>query len=421
MSEVDILIGAQWGDEGKGKWVDILSEHKDIVARFQGGNNAGHTLYIDGKKVVLHQLPSGIFRDGKISALLSGVVINPTQLASEIAFVSKDIKINHENLWISDKSHVVTPFNIYDDEVSENLSQSPIGTTKRGIGPTYRDKVNRSGLRMHSYIDDHLRHEWVQSQIQSCEEFEKHYKEHQDIWNEFHAAAAAIKPFVMNAESRIRQALKANKSLLLEGAQGTLLDVSHGTYPYVTSSTTVSSGALTSLGISPKKITNILGVAKAYTTRVGEGPFPTELHNDHGRLLAEKGHEFGATTNRPRRCGWFDAVAMKYACEINGLDYILLNKIDILDGFETLKIATSYKHPTLGQIDEFPSDHKILKECEPVYETLEGWEGQIPDEADYDSLPKELKAYCNRIEQLCETKINLIGTGPYRDNYIQKH
>ena len=418
MSEVDILVGAQWGDEGKGKWVDILSEKKDMIARFQGGNNAGHTLYIDGKKVVLHQLPSGIFRANKKSALLSGVVINPIQLAEEIESVGTLTDTNPNNLWISDKAHLVTPFNIFQDEQNEQASSSPIGTTKRGIGPAYRDKIDRSGLRMHTYVDEKNREEWFSFQCSSSKAFKAHYENNKEIWQKFSEAAHKIKPYVMPAEEKIRRLLKENKSLLLEGAQGTLLDISHGTYPYVTSSSTISSGALTSLGISPRKITNILGVAKAYVTRVGEGPLPTELHDEVGKQLAEKGHEFGATTNRPRRCGWFDAVAMKYACEVNGLDSILLNKIDILDGFSEIKIATAYKHKTYGNLKDFPSDYRVLAECEPVYETHPGWNNNIPTTGGFFDMPNEAQNYCKRIAELCETKISFIGTGPMRNNFI---
>lgn len=418
MSEVHILVGAQWGDEGKGKWVDILSAQKDIVARFQGGNNAGHTLYVNEEKIILNQLPSGIFQDQKVSALLSGVVVNPVQLALEIESVADKVSLNPDNLWISEKAHVITPYHIYLDEKNENQSATPIGTTKRGIGPTYSNKIDRTGIRMISYIDDAYRKEWLHHLLESSPEFRESYEKNKQPWQEFDQAAIKLKPYVQAAEQRVRNELKKGKSLMLEGAQGTLLDISHGTYPFVTSSSTISGGAISSIGMDPRKITKIYGIAKAYVTRVGEGPFPTELKDEVGRRLGEKGHEFGANTKRPRRCGWFDAVAMKYAAEVNGFDVVLLNKMDILSGFEELKIATAYKHHELGLLNEFPSDVRILAECEPVYETLPGFSEQIPESGPFESLPANAKAYCRRIEDICGIKIGMIGTGPKRNDYI---
>ena len=418
MSQVHILVGAQWGDEGKGKWVDILSAHKDIVARFQGGNNAGHTLYVNEEKIVLNQLPSGIFQEKKVSALLSGVVVNPVQLALEIDSVADKVSLNADNLWISEKAHVITPYHIYLDQKNESQSATPIGTTKRGIGPTYSDKIERTGIRMISYIDDDHRRQWLSHLLDSSPEFKQSYEENKKPWEEFDQAAKKLKPFVQAAEQRVRNELKNGKSLMLEGAQGTLLDISHGTYPFVTSSSTISGGAISSLGMDPRKITKIYGIAKAYVTRVGEGPFPTELHDDVGRKLGEKGHEFGANTKRPRRCGWFDAVAMRYAAEVNGFDVVLLNKMDILSGFEELKIATAYKHHKLGTLTEFPSDVRILAECVPVYESLPGFSEQIPETGTFKDLPKNAQDYCKRIEELCGIKIDMIGTGPKRNDFL---
>ncbi|MFK7828007.1 MAG: adenylosuccinate synthase [Oligoflexales bacterium] len=418
MSQVHILVGAQWGDEGKGKWVDILSAHKDIVARFQGGNNAGHTLYINEEKIVLHQLPSGIFQKRKVLALLSGVVINPVQLALEIDSVADKVTLNADNLWISEKAHVITPYHIYLDQKNESQSATPIGTTKRGIGPTYSDKIERTGIRMISYIDDAHRKEWLAHLLDSSCEFRQSYEENKQPWEEFEQAAEKLKPFVQAAEQRVRNELKNSKSLMLEGAQGTLLDISHGTYPFVTSSSTISGGAISSLGMDPRKVTKIYGIAKAYVTRVGEGPFPTELKDDVGKKLGDKGHEFGATTNRPRRCGWFDAVAMRYAAEVNGFDVVLLNKMDILSGFEELKIATAYKHPNLGILKEFPSDERILAACEPIYESVPGFIEEIPETGSFNDLPENARAYCKRIEELCDIKIGMVGTGPKRNDYI---
>ena len=418
MSQVHILVGAQWGDEGKGKWVDILSSDKDIVARFQGGNNAGHTLYVNNEKIVLHQLPSGIFQKQKVSALLSGVVVNPVQLALEIDSVADKVTLDADNLWISEKAHVITPYHIYLDQKNESQSATPIGTTKRGIGPTYSNKIDRTGIRMISYIDEAHRKEWLSHLLESSPEFKRSYEENAQPWKEFEQAAEKLKPFVQAAEQRVRNELKNGKSLMLEGAQGTLLDISHGTYPFVTSSSTISGGAISSLGMDPRKVTKIYGIAKAYVTRVGEGPFPTELKDEIGKKLGEKGHEFGATTNRPRRCGWFDAVAMRYAAEVNGFDVVLLNKMDILSGFAELKIATAYKHPQLGILNEFPSDVRILEACEPIYETLPGFMEDLPETGSFGDIPDNAKAYCKRIEELCDIRIGMIGTGPKRNDYI---
>lgn len=419
-ANVMVLVGAQWGDEGKGKWVDILSKNSEIVARFQGGNNAGHTLYIEGEKIVLHQLPSGIFQEKRSAALLSGVVINPVQLAEEINKVSHKTTLNKDNLWISEKAHVITPYNIYKDTVKEENSQNPIGTTKRGIGPTYSDKIDRSGLRMLTYIDQKERKRWMEQMSVQCSDFRISLEKDYEAWRQFEEAAETLKDYVQETESKIRTKVwEQGSSLLLEGAQGSLLDISHGTYPFVTSSTTTSGGAVTSLGMDPRKIDRIYGVAKAYITRVGEGPFPTELVDDEvGRYLAKKGHEFGATTNRPRRCGWFDTVAMRYSASINGFDSIFLNKMDILSGLKELKVAVAYHHPTLGRLTEFPSSMKIIAECKPEYETLPGWDEEIPKQGKFEDLPQAAQNYVKYIEEVSRVKVSMIGSGPGREDFI---
>ena len=417
MSHVTVLVGSQWGDEGKGKWVDVLSKDSDIIARFQGGNNAGHTLYINGEKVVLHQLPSGVFQPGKISSLLSGVVINPVQLVSEIDDIRKLTQLDKNNFWVSEKAHIISPYHIYLDKKFEASASSSIGTTQRGIGPTYSEKINRTGLRVSSYIDDKKRKAWKDAMLESSESFRQFYEMQQSEWDEFEAAASDISVFVTQAEKRIRDALKS-KSLLLEGAQGTLLDINHGTFPYVTSSSTIAGGAVISLGIDPRKISKIYGIAKAYVTRVGKGPFPTELEDDIGKKLGSKGQEFGATTQRPRRCGWFDAVAMRYAAEVNGLDSIFLNKMDILTGFSELKIAHSYKHPRLGTITNFPADYDTLNECQPVYQSYEGWSKEIPREGNKTDLPEEAIRYIQGIEEHSGVKVSMVGSGPHRNDFL---
>jgi adenylosuccinate synthase len=418
MTNVTIVVGAQWGDEGKGKWIDFLAGDADLVARFQGGNNAGHTLYVRGERVVLHQIPSGIFNDEKISATTAGVVINPVQLMTEIKRVLNYTAVNPEKLWLSARSHVITPWHVYLDTQFEESSKSPIGTTKRGIGPTYADKANRTGLRLGDYINPIKLHAWISQRVELEPKFKIFYEKEKSQWTEFAAAAAEIAPFVCDSETRIRQKVREGKRVLLEGAQAALLDIDHGTYPYVTSSSTTAGGGIASLGIAPKRVGAVYGVAKAYLTRVGEGPVPTELTDSIGEELRRKGHEYGSTTNRPRRCGWFDAVAMAYAAEVNGFDGIFLNKMDILTGFPTLKIAVAYRHPKLGIMREFPSDLEILAEVTPVYEEYPGWTSAIPTSGLISSMPKEAVAYVRAIEKHSGVKVLRIGSGPNRDHAL---
>ncbi|MCX6119106.1 MAG: adenylosuccinate synthase [Proteobacteria bacterium] len=417
--QVSVVVGAQWGDEGKGKWVDVLAKKSQIVARFQGGNNAGHTLWIEGTKYVLHQIPSGIFQKGLISAMAGGVVVHPVGLVGEIEKMRGVVAITPENLWISARSHVITPWHIHLDGVREEKSSSPIGTTKRGIGPTYSDKASRSGIRMGTYIDPHRRKEWMDTMAAANFDFAIHVKTHPTVWQEFQNAAEKIAPFCCDAETRIRAAIREGKNVLLEGAQGTLLDIDHGTYPFVTSSNTAAAGACTSIGLPPHKINAVYGIAKAYVTRVGSGPFPTELLDDVGALIAKKGNEFGATTGRPRRCGWFDAVAFRYSADINGYAGVIINKMDILTGIPTLKICTHYTHPTLGTIKEFPWDWKILENVTPHYESFPGWEEDISKMKHARDLPKNAIQFLRAIEEATGTKIKWVGTGPGREDMLE--
>ena len=419
-SKVTIVVGAQWGDEGKGKWVDIFAETADVVARYQGGNNAGHTIFIEGTKYVLHQIPSGIFRKNQICALASGVVVNPSELVKEMEKVKATAQVTPDRLWLSARAHVITPWHVYLDGKKENAAKEAIGTTKRGIGPTYSEKAARTGIRMGHYVDQHARGQWLEQMNASEDGFAAFFKTSQPQWEEFFGAAAALAPFVCDAESRLRAAIKAGKNLLLEGAQGTLLDLDHGTYPFVTSSSTAAAGACTSLGMSPKNITDIYGIAKAYATRVGAGPFPTELFDDAGKHMATLGKEFGATTGRPRRCGWFDAVAMRYAIDINGFDGIILNKMDILTGLKELKIAVAYSHPELGTIKELPWDAAILNACKPIYETYPGWSEQISASGKMDDLPANARAYVDAVEKACGAKVTMVGTGPNRHEALYR-
>jgi adenylosuccinate synthase len=416
-ANVNVLIGAQWGDEGKGKWIDILADQSDIIARYQGGNNAGHTLVVDGQKVVLHQIPSAIFHN-KISALTAGVVVNPGELVAEMNKVAKiGTQFGPHNLWLSARCHVITPWNIYLDETSETKSANPIGTTKRGIGPTYSEKILRTGIRLGEYVDDTLRQKWFDSMSRDNERFVAFTKSHPDKWEAFHASARNLKPFVCDAEHKIREAITKNKKILLEGAQGALLDIDHGTYPYVTSSHTGLGGAVSGIGFSPFQIGRIIGVAKAYSTRVGHGPFPTELDDAVGDHLSSKGNEFGATTGRKRRCGWIDCVSLGYSCRLNGITELVLNKLDILSGVDEIKIATHYRNAAGETIAHFPWDiqHQTYT---PVYESMKGWSAEIENVTKFEDLPQEAKKYIQRVEQILNVPTTMVGVGPARSHSI---
>jgi adenylosuccinate synthase len=419
-SDVTILVGAQWGDEGKGKWIDVLAESADLVVRYQGGNNAGHTLYVQGEKVVLHQLPSGIFHPKQLSALAAGVVVNPEALVQEMQKIEGKAKVTPDRLWISGRAHVITPWHIHVDTQREAGATLKIGTTKRGIGPTYSDKASRTGLRLGHYVDNQARGRWMAQMAELSPAFKQHVDQHPELWQSFAAAAAKIKPFICDAELKIRQMAQAGKKLLLEGAQGTLLDIDHGTYPYVTSSSTGAGGAIQSIGLSPKYVTRLIGIAKGYVTRVGEGPFPTELRDEVGQLIAKKGNEFGATTGRPRRVGWMDAVALRYVAEVNGLDGIVLNKMDILTGLEEVKICTAYKHPKHGVLTDLPWDTELISECEPVYESFPGWQEEIPQTGVIQDLPPNARAFVEAVEKHGQTKVLMVGTGPHREHALYR-
>ncbi|WP_141735267.1 adenylosuccinate synthase [Oligoflexus tunisiensis] len=418
MGNVTILVGAQWGDEGKGKWIDIMADSADIVTRYQGGNNAGHTLYVDGQKVVLHQIPSGIFHPGKISALSTGVVVNPHQLVEEMRKVSPFVKLTPERLWLSARAHVISPWHIHLDGKKEAESAQPIGTTKRGIGPTYAEKANRTGLRLGDFINPDRRARWYHLMQQSVQGFVTHREVYREDWLRFEEAAEQLADFICDAELRVRKAIESGRKVLLEGAQGALLDINHGTYPYVTSSETAAGGAFASLGFSPKRIDKIYGVAKAYVTRVGEGAFPTELKCETGLLIATRGKEFGATTGRPRRCGWLDAVALRYSAQISGYDGIILNKMDILTDLPEVKVCVAYEHPKLGRIEDFPWDHEVLAACTPVYKTFAGWKEEMPRTGRMADLPANARKYVDGVEEILGYPISMVGTGVNRQDAL---
>ena len=417
MSTVSILIGSQWGDEGKGKWIDCLAKNYDIIARFQGGNNAGHTLFFQEKKLVLHQLPSGILNKEKLAVLLAGVVVDPVQLQYEINSLQKLIPISPERLWISGAAHVITPFHIFLDNQSENTGQNPIGTTRKGIGPTYRFRVDRIGLSMADYVCPKRRQAWLDHSRNASRQFDKHVVDNPQSWQEFEEGGHFFQDYVVPAEQLVRSKLFKGSSLLFEGAQGVMLDVIHGTYPFVTSSSTIAGGAIASLGIDPRRVDQIIGVAKAYVTRVGEGPLPSEIFDETGDRLRDQGKEFGSTTSRPRRCGWFDAVAMRYAVQLNGLDTLILNKMDVLAGFNEVKIATAYSHITAGITETYNNTSFRLDEVKPIYETLPGWD-TVVEGSDSSTLSPNALHFIHRLEKLCGVAVSMVGYGPRKSEFV---
>lgn len=418
-----VCIGAQWGDEGKGKIVDILSEKADMVIRYAGGNNAGHTVIVGDDTYILHLIPSGIIRKGKMCLLGNGVVIDPIALFSEIDILfSKGIHIGN-NLMISQNAHVIMPYHRILDGIRENGEAfQKIGTTRRGIGPCYVDKAGRTGIRIIDLIDKDIFTELVKMNLAEKNAIlEKIYGHEplklEDILNEYIPLGEKIKPFVVDGAKVANDALSQNLNVLFEGAQGALLDVDFGTYPYVTSSNSGVTGVCSGTGVPPTRIDRIIGVAKAYCTRVGEGPFPSELPPDENQLMRERGDEYGATTGRPRRCGWFDLVSSKLASRVNGLTEIVLTKLDVLDQCETISICTGYSYR--GEIlREFPIRADILWECKPVYEQLPGWMSPTTDIRKRADLPINALKYIERIERELNVPVKGISVGSKRDQTI---
>jgi adenylosuccinate synthase len=422
---VTVVIGTQWGDEGKGKIVDILSADVDYVVRYQGGANAGHTINLKGEQYILHLVPSGILHPQTRCIIANGVVIDPIALIEEIDFLNNKGVDVHGRLFISDRAHVIFPFHKRLDQLSESKSsEQRIGTTGRGIGPAYVDKVNRCGIRMADLLNPRYFEEKLRNRIAEVTRiFEKIYGQesiaiedlHQNIFN----ITERIKPYITDTSLVLNQAIEAEKSILMEGAQGTLLDVDHGTYPYVTSSNPVSGCACTGAGIGPTKISRVLGVMKAYTTRVGEGPFPTELDGKEGEYFREIGKEYGATTGRPRRCGWFDGVIARYAKRINGLTSLAITKIDVLDRINRIKVCNAYEYEG-KQLTEFPADLDILKKCVPLYEELPGWEKDITNVNDFNILPENARNYIKYIESITRIPVSMVSVGPMRVKTIMR-
>jgi len=421
---VTLVLGAQWGDEGKGKIVDILSKDADIVARYQGGANAGHTVVFNGKKFILHLIPSGILNPNSFCIIGNGVVIDPYALLEEIDLLGKfNISVDNR-LLISNKAHLILPYHKILDKVSEECSEKSIGTTGRGIGPAYVDKFARCGIRVSEILHPEILKNHLEKNFK--EKFQliiKYYGkevEEQDYnrqISEYLEALNKIKQYVADTTFFINQQIKDGKKVLIEGAQGTLLDVDHGTYPFVTSSNPTSGGACTGLGIPPTVITNIIGVAKAYTTRVGNGPFPTELKDETGEIIRKNGYEYGSTTGRPRRCGWLDLVALKYSIMINGINSLALTKIDVLSSFAEIKVCVKYQIDG-NETTEFPSDSIILDNAKPIYQVLPGWNKSLAGINAYENLPSETKEYIKFIEDHLQIPVNIISTSPERTDTI---
>lgn len=420
---VVVVVGAQWGDEGKGKIVDLLSENFAITARYQGGANAGHTVVIGDQQYILHLIPSGILHPKVECVIGNGVVIDPAALMDEIRFLEgKGIQVEGR-LWISQKAHLIMPYHkLLDTASEEKQGAGKIGTTGRGIGPAYVDKANRKGIRIVDLLDRNLFEQKLRRNLEEKNELlEKIYGvmplDVEAIINEYLEFDELIDPYIKDVSIYLNEAIREGKSVLLEGAQGTLLDVDHGTYPYVTSSNPVSGGACIGVGIGPTRINEVLGVLKAYTTRVGEGPFPTELKDGTGENLRQAGHEFGATTGRPRRCGWFDALIARYAVRLNGIDSLAITKLDVLDNFEKIKVCTGYRIDR-KLITEFSSDLQVLNNCQPVYEELPGWQQPTSDAKSWDELPTLARQYLEYLESLTGAPVKIVSIGSKRSQTI---
>jgi adenylosuccinate synthase len=422
---VMVVVGAQWGDEGKGKIVDILSADMDYVVRYQGGANAGHTINLQGNKIVLHLIPSGILHPQTICIIGNGVVVDPVALLEEVKLLEdKGIQVSGR-LKISNRAHLIFPYHKLLDQIKEaSPAEQHIGTTGRGIGPAYSDKINRCGIRMIDLFNQKSLEEKLRNRVNAVNEmlqniYQQSPLRYSDISQQFKKTNPLLKPFITDTTLLLNQAADQGKKILMEGAQGTLLDVDHGTYPFVTSSSPVSAGACLGSGIGPSKINQVVGVVKAYTTRVGEGPFPTELLGEEGELLREIGQEYGATTGRPRRCGWFDLVVVRYAARVNGLTSLAITKLDVLDQVSEIKVCTAYQYKG-ERFEEFPADIEILQKCQPVYEILPAWKTKINEVSRYDSLPLPAQKYLEYLENKIRVPISMVSVGPMRDKTIIK-
>lgn len=418
-----VIVGAQWGDEGKGKLTDYLTHQADMVVRYQGGNNAGHTVIIGENEFKLHLIPSGIFYKDKLAIIGNGVVVNPKALLDEIQYL-KDKQVTVDNLRISDRAHIVFPYHIEIDRLKEEKrGEAKIGTTIKGIGPCYMDKFERIGIRMCDYYNKALFEEKLRKNIQDKNEYivKMHGGQALDedqIVRDYLTYMEAIKPFIMETSEIVEEAIVKGQKVLFEGAQGMLLDIDYGTYPYVTSSHPIAAGVPIGAGVSTFAVSKVLGIVKAYTTRVGKGPFTTELEDATGEALREKGHEYGVTTGRARRCGWLDVVMLKYSTRINGFTSFALTKLDTLAGFEKVKICVAYEKDGV-QTTNFPASLELLKDYKPVYIEMDGWtDAEMEGVLTYDALPANAKAYIEKIEELTKVPVHIVSVGPKRDQTI---
>lgn len=416
-----VIVGAQWGDEGKGKITDYMASKADVVVRYQGGNNAGHTVEVGKEQYKLNLIPSGILYPNTLCIIGNGVVLDPEALLKEIKTLHSR-GISTDNLKISDRTHIIFPYHKKIDELSElSRGSKDIGTTKKGIGPSYMDKTERIGIRVCDLLKKDLFAEKLKANLEAKNKFLKEIYgfegySYEEMLNTYLDYAEQLRPYVSDVSVLIYNAVKSNKKVLFEGAQGTLLDLDFGTYPYVTSSHPIAGGVCVGTGVGPSMLGRALGVVKAYTTRVGKGPFPTELNDETGDLIRQKGFEFGTVTGRARRCGWFDAVILRYAVRINGLTGVALTKVDTLADMPVVKLCVAYKMN--GEIiREFPASIEDLALCEPIYEEFEGW-GDISNITEYNKLPANVLRYIERIEEICDTKVSLISVGPRRDQTI---
>ncbi len=418
---VRVVIGTQWGDEGKGKYIDMLAKDSDIVVRYSGGNNAGHTIVVDGKSYKLHLVPSGILHEGKVCIIANGVVVDPDVLINEIARLN-DKGINTDRLMISDRAHLIMPWHKALDELQENFrGESSLGTTKRGIGPAYTDKTERSGIRMCDLFNSSVFAEKVRNNLAVKNLIlEKVYEskgfDPEEVINTYLEYADKIKKYVADVNTYLFEAVENSKDILFEGAQATFLDLDFGTYPYVTSSNPIAGGVCTGGGIGPKFIDEIYGVMKAYTSRVGAGPFPTEQIDETGDKIRELGHEYGTTTGRPRRCGWLDMVMIKYSARVNGITSLAINHVDTIGKLDSIKLCTAYELDG-KQVSRIPADLDELGRCKPLYEEFNGWDN-ISDVRKYEDLPNNAKKYLQRVQELAGVKIGLIGVGSGREQTI---
>ncbi len=414
-----VLVGAQWGDEGKGKVIDVLAEEVDILIRYQGGHNAGHTVVADGKEFIFHLIPSGLLHQGKIGLIGNGVVIDPEALLDEMRrLTSRGVDVKR-CVKISDQAHVIFPYHKRLDVLEESVRAGRIGTTGRGIGPCYVDKAMRCGIRIAELCNPAVFPQRLKATVEEKNRLLKAlYNEpplsYEELLKRYTDYGRQLAPHVVSGMRFLREAISQGKRLLFEGAQGTLLDIDYGTYPYVTSSNATAGGACTGSGIPPTAIDRVIGVVKAYTTRVGEGPLPTEFPPDLMQQIRKKGNEFGATTGRPRRCGWFDAVVARYAVWVNGCHSIAVTKLDVLDDMKEIQVCTGYREGK-RVLDDFPADLELLSRCQPVYETLPGWVSDTGKAAGFDDLPPNAQRYLNRLEELLQVPICMISTGSRRE------